>query len=86
MDDNLVQFDKIGSGAFFWSLPSMGLQNRRNLLENIDKHTSEVDEKQENLTEQLKEEKLSREEGEEESREDMHEELQKLRKESANLK
>ena len=81
-----MQFDKIGSGAFFWSLPSMGLQNRRNLLENIDKHTSEVDEKQVNLTEQIKEEREMRQEPEEESREEMHESLQKLRKESANLK
>ena len=24
VDDNLVQFDKIGSGAFFWALPSEG--------------------------------------------------------------
>ena len=39
----MVQFDKIGSGAFFWSLPSMGYQNRKNLIENQEKHISELD-------------------------------------------
>ena len=34
VDDNLVQFDKIGAGAFFWSLPSMAYQNRQNLIQN----------------------------------------------------
>ena len=24
VDDNLVEFDKIGIGSFFWALPSMG--------------------------------------------------------------
>ena len=28
VDDNLVQFDRIGAGAFFWALPSQGYQMR----------------------------------------------------------
>lgn len=42
VDDNLVQFDKIGSGAFFWSLPSMAYQNRQNLLSNQSAHIGEL--------------------------------------------
>ena len=37
MDDNLVETDKIGSGAFFWALPSKGFQVRKNLIEDYDK-------------------------------------------------
>ncbi len=42
MDDNLVETDKIGSGAFFWALPSKGFQSRQNLIDNVSKHTAEV--------------------------------------------
>ena len=42
VDDNLVQFDKIGSGAFFWSLPSMAYQNRMNLLSNQQTHVTSL--------------------------------------------
>jgi len=28
VDDNLVEFDKIGAGAFFWALPSKGFSQR----------------------------------------------------------
>ena len=42
VDDNLVQFDKIGAGAFFWSLPSMAYQNRQNLLQNQTTHLDEL--------------------------------------------
>ena len=43
VDDNLVQFDKIGAGAFFWSLPSEGFQSRQNLLTNVSTHISDID-------------------------------------------
>ena len=36
VDDNLVQFDRIGAGAFFWAFPSEGYQKRVNLIKNID--------------------------------------------------
>ncbi len=42
MDDNLVETDKIGSGAFFWALPSKGFQSRQNLIDNLVKHSEEV--------------------------------------------
>ena len=35
VDDNLVQFDRIGAGAFFWALPSEGYSKRANLLKNV---------------------------------------------------
>ena len=44
VDDNLVQFDKIGAGAFFWALPSEGYQSRVNLLQNTNNHISETEE------------------------------------------
>ena len=37
IDDNLVETDKIGIGAFFWALPSQGLQKRKNAIEDYDK-------------------------------------------------
>lgn len=43
VDDNLVETDKIGSGVYFWALPSMGFQSRKNLQDNVLKHTAEVD-------------------------------------------
>lgn len=42
VDDNLVETDKIGSGAFFWALPSKGFQSRQNLIDNVLKKTEEV--------------------------------------------
>ena len=42
VDDNLVETDKIGSGAFFWALPSKGFQSRQNLIDNVTRHTEEV--------------------------------------------
>ena len=37
IDDNLVESDKIGIGAFFWALPSQGLQKRKNAIEDYDR-------------------------------------------------
>ena len=42
VDDNLVETDKIGSGAFFWALPSKGFQSRQNLIDNLSRHAEEV--------------------------------------------
>ena len=36
VDDNLVETDKIGAGAFFWALPSKGFQVRKNLMDDYD--------------------------------------------------
>ena len=36
IDDNLVETDKIGAGAFFWALPSKGFQVRKNLMDDYD--------------------------------------------------
>ena len=37
IDDNLVETDRIGIGAFFWALPSKGFQVRKNLIVDYDK-------------------------------------------------
>ena len=42
VDDNLVQFDRIGAGAFFWSLPSMAYSNRQNMLQNQQQHIDQL--------------------------------------------
>jgi len=42
VDDNLVETDKIGAGAFFWALPSKGFQSRQNLIDNLKKHAEEI--------------------------------------------
>ena len=44
VDDNLVQFDRIGAGAFFWALPSQGYQMRQNLITNLDARQLEITE------------------------------------------
>jgi hypothetical protein len=38
-----VETDRIGSGAFFWALPSKGMQSRLNLIDNVKRHTGELD-------------------------------------------
>ena len=37
IDDNLVETDKIGIGAFFWSLPSKAFSVRKNCVQDYDK-------------------------------------------------
>ena len=37
VDDYLVETDKLGCGAFFWALPSKGVSQRQNLIENTSK-------------------------------------------------
>ena len=53
VDDNLVQFDKIGAGAFFWGLPSMGYQNRKVALANLDKNIQEANKNFEEIKSQI---------------------------------
>ena len=83
VDDNLVQFDRIGAGAFFWALPSEGLQQRNNLVKNLDQHIVEAEEQIEKIKKQIEQEKLSRvvenpEEGEAQSRQSLIEEHKQL--------
>jgi hypothetical protein len=42
VDDNLVETDKIGCGAFFWALPSKGFQSRQNLIDNVARHAEDI--------------------------------------------
>ncbi len=82
MDDNLVETDKIGIGAFFWALPSKGYQSRQNLISNVTQHTEQIEKEISDTQEKIDKEKLSRESmgGE---REQMLKELDELKKESS---
>ena len=42
VDDGLVQMDKIGIGAFFWSLPSKGVNDRQTLKAKTETKIEEV--------------------------------------------
>jgi peptidoglycan hydrolase CwlO-like protein len=84
VDDNLVETDRIGSGAFFWALPSKGFQSRQNLQDNILRHTAEVQKEIDECHVKIQKEKEARDslDGE---REAMLAELATLQKESAEL-
>lgn len=61
VDDNLVQTDKIGSGAFFWALPSQGFQSRQNLIDNVARHTEELTKQIEDTQAKIDHERAARE-------------------------
>jgi hypothetical protein len=77
IDDNLVETDKIGAGAFFWALPSKGFQSRQNLISNLEKHKEEVKQQISESEQKIESEKKLRDplDGE---RDKMLEELAKL--------
>ena len=68
VDDNLVESDKIGIGAFFWALPSQGLQKRKNAIEDYDKKIDTAKKEVENKTKLIAEAIKSREGGEDGNR------------------
>lgn len=84
VDDNLVESDRIGAGAFFWAFPSKGFQSRQNLIDHVTAHTAQVDKEIAELEAKLAEEKLSRQslDGE---RDLMLQEYEDLRKQHAML-
>ena len=84
VDDNLVETDKIGSGAFFWALPSKGFQSRQNLIGNLQKHTEEIKKQIEETRAKIDTEKGLRVslDGE---RDEMLQELAELQKENSTL-
>ena len=53
VDDNLVETDKLGAGAFFWALPSKGYQSRQNLISNVSHHIEQVEQEIIALNEKL---------------------------------
>lgn len=85
VDDNLVETDKIGAGAFFWALPSKGFQSRQNLIDNLKKHAADVKAQLDDTRAKIAAEKGLREplDGE---RDQMLEELAELRKQNQALK
>lgn len=84
MDDNLVETDRIGAGAFFWSLPSKGFQMRKNLIDNVSKHTEEVKLQNDECHSKIALEKDLRESMDGE-RERMLKELSDLQKENSDI-
>ena len=84
VDDNLVETDKIGIGAFFWALPSQGLQKRKNAIEDYDKKIEAQKADIESKTKLIAEAESSRV-NEDGSRDKMMEQLEELRKKKAEL-
>lgn len=84
VDDNLVETDRIGCGAFFWALPSKGQQSRLNLISNVEKHTGELEQQIADVLAKVEVEKSLREplDGE---REAMLAELAELQQVNAEL-
>eukprot|EP00347_Sterkiella_histriomuscorum_P010958 403374287 len=84
VDDNLVNTDKIGAGAFFWALPSMGYQSRQNLINNVTQNTAEVEKDISEAEVKIEQEKEVRVpmDG---KREQMLKELEELKKENSEL-
>ncbi|CDW84744.1 UNKNOWN [Stylonychia lemnae] len=81
VDDNLVETDRIGAGAFFWALPSKGYQSRQNLIDNITNHQQTLDKDIEEIEAKIQMEKNSRISNDGE-REQMMKELEELRKDN----
>lgn len=79
-----METDKIGCGAFFWALPSMGLQTRKNTIEDYDKKIEAAKKDQETKTARLEEETKARDDlgGE---RQKMIEELEALKAKRSKL-
>ena len=84
IDDNLVESDKIGIGAFFWALPSQGLQKRKNAIEDYDKKIEAIKKEVADKTKKIEDAKKSRE-SVDGNREAMIQKLEKLKKTKSEL-
>jgi hypothetical protein len=80
-DDNLVETDRIGAGAFFWALPSKGYQQRQNLINNVTTHIEEVKQEISKCTDKVEKEQAMRA-SDDGSREQMLKQLAELKKEN----
>ena len=85
VDDNLVETDRIGIGAFFWALPSKGFQSRQNLIDNLQKHTEEIKKQIEETSAKIDTEKGLRVPLVDGERDEMLKELAELQKENSTL-
>jgi len=74
ISDNLVESDKIGSGNFYWSLPSKAYQNLSTKLKEYEDEIEKLIQTKENLELEITEQMLGREETNERK-----ENLQKLK-------
>jgi len=85
VDDNMVETDRIGAGAFFWAFPSKGLTTRQNLIGNLEKGNDKLKLQIEELKQKIIEEKAKRADPEG-TREKNLKKLQELRKEAEGVK
>ena len=87
VDDNLVEMDRIGAGAFFWALPSKGLCNRQSEIKTLETQTEEAKATIEEMKLKIKEEGEKRSDPEDERQEKL-DRIEKLKVEisMANLK
>lgn len=84
LDDNLVETDKIGAGAFFWALPSKGFQVRKNLINDYDAKIEAAKRDIEDTEKSLSKSKNQRGNADGQ-RDKLQAELAKLQKEKATL-
>ena len=84
IDDNLVESDKIGIGAFFWALPSQGLQKRKNAIEDYDRKIEQCKKDVAEKTQKIEEATKSRE-SVDGNREEMLKQLEELKKSKTSL-
>eukprot|EP00347_Sterkiella_histriomuscorum_P013010 403366359 len=84
IDDNLVQTDKIGAGAFFWALPSQGLNVRKQLFQEYD---NKIEKAKQDIkeTKDLIERALQERDNKDGTRDKLQEQLSKLQKEKAEV-
>lgn len=61
VDDNLVETERIGAGAFFWAFPSKGLTTRSNLIQGLDSGNEKLKLQIEEVKAKIQAEKAKRE-------------------------
>ena len=61
-DDNLVDFDKIGSGNYYWSFPSKVLQRRKRDLTDLEGELEAGEAKKNRLVDSVQKARVGRDE------------------------
>ncbi|OXA60993.1 meiotic nuclear division protein 1 homolog [Folsomia candida] len=84
VDDGFVESERIGTSVYFWSFPSKATQSRKRKLEQLETQETELGEKANEIVQEAKRAKLSRNETPE--REEMIATIRKLEEEQKQLK
>ena len=61
-DDNIVDFDKIGSGNYYWAFPSKNLQKRKRALKDLESELEVSEAKKNKLAQSVDQARVGREE------------------------